>query len=447
VQERNSDQKSVLKHVIGLIAALFVALVCFYLLDIRKADASEEQHLFSTLLSIFIGFLVEVGWLVLLDLLETKKARGESQREALRTQTILSDVQSRTSELIGRLGERIEHDENLHEVLRYARPNFRPDEMTENWLYLLNRLRDAYWATNYIDPHHIYATNWGKAAFLIQNAKRTETHVFMRKVFLIKEDAEMLVLSEHLEQQRQIGIDIHYLPYELVEKDPELSTWLRPDGIPSIDFGVFDEKLVLVWELDMATRLVKGGRVLFGRDQVERHKRFFRSLFSKAEEYCRDRFTLVQIEPKYMENMIRAVAAWPQYGPPYEEMDYALRLPKGWLTQFASKPGCVTYAAYADGTLVGFSLLVREGDDAEFYVAVHPRYLNIPEKRFGKRLTRSTLDKGLDELNLRRIHLKVRKSVLHRVQLYEKLGFRRCGETTEVVNGISTDFIKMEMTR
>jgi hypothetical protein len=426
-----------MKHAMGLVLAFAAGLSCWFLLEIEKGDKTK---ILTTFVALCIGLLIEGVYLLFLDLAETRKAEKESRCEHKGTVNVLSDIRDRHQELLRKLAEKMERDESLLEVMRNERPGFSAAEMMENWLYQLNRLQGSYWATNYIDSRNIYATEWGKAALLIQNAKKTERTVVIRKVFLVKDYAEMVVLSEHIEAQRNIGVDIHYLRYDQV---PALS-----GDIPSVDFGIFDERVVLVWQLD-ETRSVTGGKLLFGPEHVDRHKKFFNALFVKAVAHSRDRFDVIKIEPAYLDKMIRTVAAWPPYDAPYEEMSYLLRPPNGWLTVFASRPGCEAYAAYAAGTFVGFSLLVGDGPhDAELYIAIHPRHVNTKEKRFGARLTRETISKGFGELALQRIHLKVRNDVQHRVLMYEHLHFRRFGTIhSEVVNGINTEFIRMEMER
>ena len=431
-----------MKHVIGIILAFASGLISGVSLEFGPKLGLDKEKTLATFLAVFIALVIELAWLQYLDLKETKQLHKEGREAAKGTQETLSRLQGQHERLIEELGQKIEHDEDLQVVLRHQGPGFTLAEMTEKWLYLLNRLRESYWATNFIDSEKIYTTNWARAALLIQNAKKTEVNIFARKVFLIRDELEMLSLSEHIEEQRQIGVEIHHLPYDVFAQDVSLKRQLDSGDIPSIDFGIFDDRIVLVWQLD-AARAVTGGSVLYGHEHVEQHKLFFKALFSKAQAFSRDRLTLLRVPPTHLGKLIRIVDAWPLYRGEYAEMNYALRSGHGWLDGFAIKPGCITYAVYAAGTLVGFTLLIgNQKNDAEFYVAVHPLHLR---QKLGARLTQATLEVAFREMGLKRVHLKVRTDVQHRIQLYETQGFRHCGRKTELVDGRNVEFLQMEI--
>jgi RimJ/RimL family protein N-acetyltransferase len=135
---------------------------------------------------------------------------------------------------------------------------------------------------------------------------------------------------------------------------------------------------------------------------------------------------------------------WPPYPPQFMALDYALRRGTGWLTAFPADAGNNRFAAWAGGELVGFSILTKTADDeAEFYVAIHPKKLGTG---IGTEVTRQTKVRGFDQLNLRRIWLKVRTWHEGGRRVYERMGFRNVGsEFTENVGGREDQFIKMEV--
>ena len=415
-----------LKHWHGIVGSVVVALVTLYLLEMRPGTLEQREKIFSALLAIFIGGIVEMGCLTLIDLRELREARDECRTDGVATQSLIKKLEANNAELLEKIRQRVEYNENLNEVFRYTRPGFTREEMTENWLYLLNRLKQSYRATNYIDSSTIYKTTWGRAALLIQNGKKeADPGLLMSKVFLVDSDNELLDLAEHIEQQRQIKVDINYLPKNAIDKDDSLNSQLGQQ-IPSVDFGIFDANTVLVWELT-GDRKVKGGRVLYGTEHVENHKRFFEALFKKAAEYGRDRFTVVPVPNQSLKALILNVDGWKDddgkgYTGEFENIDYALRVGTGWLSQFAFENGTIVLAAYHAGTLVGFSLLKGHSqNDKELYVAIHPRHL---KRKFGRNLTRETMAHGFGKVGLERIHLKVRLSPEYRIQMYRDLGFK-----------------------
>ena len=260
----------------------------------------------------------------------------------------------------------------------------------------------------------------------------------IRKVFLISDESEITAISDHLGRQRQIDIDIHFFPFKEVENDPDLG---RFRDIGSIDFGIFDDETVLSWKLE--DRALVGGRVLMGEDDVKKHKDFFEILFKRAVEYDRNRFIVIPIKDPGTKEFINR---WPKYRAPYEEMDYALRSPNGWLYSLGSDASTCPYAAYDEGRLIGFSILVLDGQgNAELYVAIHPDEVGNRGKSYGTSLTRETLRKGFVELGLKNIHLKVRNDIPHRIRMYNKVGFKTIGNRTDIIEGKPVDFLTMSM--
>jgi hypothetical protein len=452
-------RKHGLKHAVGILLALAASLVFWFLLEVRAglyaapAPGGERHDPLPGFLAVLIAVLVEVGWLQFMNLLERAAESKTSRAEAAETKATLERVQADSAELLRILGDRIEHDRDAYYVLRAHKGQLTKDQMTEIWLYLLNRLNKYYYATNFIDSEKIYTTPWGRAALMVQTAKYVESNVFIRKVFLIKSPDEIVVLSQHLEEQREAGIDIRYLPIEEVEKDPELSHKYGKDKpIPSIDFGILDARIVLVWELDEATREVKGGRTLLGELVIDQHQQFFDALYKKAKAFCANRFELVLLGDRAKSLVAQIVTGWDEYTGEYANLDYALRFPKGWFYTFGQDANCKAYGAYDEGALVGFSFLVQPSPnaaEAEFYVGVHPNHLNDKHKRYGRRITEKTLRIGFEWLD--RIYLKVREEPKFRVELYEKAGFVKTTleavEETIPWTGEKVKFHKMEITK
>jgi RimJ/RimL family protein N-acetyltransferase len=236
-----------------------------------------------------------------------------------------------------------------------------------------------------------------------------------------------------------------------VNRDGDLTAARSNGAVPSIDFGIFDQRTVLVWYLDVTTRAVKSGAVLHGSEAVAAHEEFFDVLFKKASSFSSGRLAVVRIPVDLVKHTAVIVDGWRDeqgrgYVGDYQNVDYALRLSGGWLNTFRKDAGTRVYAAFREGLFVGFSLLIGAGnDDKELYVAIRPGQL---QHGLGRRLTEQTIRLAFEEPTLKRLHLKVRPLPAHRVQLYEKLGFKSVGAVfKETVNDIETDFLPMAITR
>jgi len=141
----------------------------------------------------------------------------------------------------------------------------------------------------------------------------------------------------------------------------------------------------------------------------------------------------------------QTIARWPHYPAPYEALDYSLRPTVGWLDIYGRKPGCLRFAVWDDEALVGFTLLVPDGASvAEFYVAIHPTYL---DRHIGTAATRLTLDAAFGEHHFALVFLRVRTNHVTGIHIYEKLGFQRTDRMVEATNGVPVEFFRMELTR
>ncbi len=131
---------------------------------------------------------------------------------------------------------------------------------------------------------------------------------------------------------------------------------------------------------------------------------------------------------------------WPVYVDGFEQMDYALR-DNGWIDEFWNRPNTWIYIAEVNGQIIGFSLLSITADrEAEFRIAVHPHGTG---KGLGKQVALATLNTGFRQLNLKKIHLIVRKNNGPAAKLYESIGFTKSGESIHTIQGKRIVFFDM----
>jgi hypothetical protein len=197
-------------HVLGIGVAFLAALISWYIVEYKIFDNVATVAGF---LAVVIGSLVELLWLIVLD----------------RNRTInkLTAIDNNQKTLCNTLVERIQKYESLRHFIHYQ-VALSKQQLIEVWIDLLNRMCSSYSATNYIEAGTIYTTDWANGALLIQNSKKKllGASMVIKKVFIINDESEITAISDHLNRQRQIGIDIHFLPLKEIQNDHDLSVVL-----------------------------------------------------------------------------------------------------------------------------------------------------------------------------------------------------------------------------
>lgn len=345
---------------------------------------------------------------------------------------------------IDNLSSRIDDDQkavftNVTSLSQWADAmTYRPDlvhreQMQDVWEKLLWKVQKRYWATNYIKPE-FYKKAAHSLPLAIQEAKLLD-NADIKKVFIIDDLTERNKMESVFSEQHNRGIKVKYILHSEIQGDPVLRG--KASQLATEDFGIVDSRLTLLWRLK--NRNVDSGQVLSDPQQANMYEDFFSALFKAAHEYPWQQKLRSLTDQDTIE-----INSWPQYQPPYTDLDYALRT-KGWLHEYPEKEGNYRYAAINANELVGFSILTQtKPGEAEFFIAMHPTRLL---KGMGNTFTRLTVEKGFNDLNLNRIHLKVRHWHHVAIHLYESVGFRRTGEAKLTVNGKDETFILMELLR
>ena len=91
---------------------------------------------------------------------------------------------------------------------------------------------------------------------------------------------ELTQLRNVMSKQQEAGIKVKYIFRKTIEHTPTLKRGAA--SVDSLDFDVFDDKLVIFMTIDK-NRGPKHGNILFGKKECERYKRFHDYLFEEAE--------------------------------------------------------------------------------------------------------------------------------------------------------------------
>jgi RimJ/RimL family protein N-acetyltransferase len=150
---------------------------------------------------------------------------------------------------------------------------------------------------------------------------------------------------------------------------------------------------------------------------------------------------VITLKPLTRED-VNVIRYWPPYPRELVDLDYASR-EGGWLDEFPESPTTRRFVAWNGSHLVGFSILTDIANgNAEFYIALHPGWIG---RGIGREVTNQTLAIGFEQLDLRRIYLKVRDWHERAIALYESVGFRKFGTCVADVHGQPVHFVTMEI--
>ncbi len=122
----------------------------------------------------------------------------------------------------------------------------------------------------------------------------------------------------------------------------------------------------------------------------------------------------------------------------YTVFNYAVQT-NGWVDKHCCNDEDFCYVARVENSIVGVFMFITQKSN-EFRVLINPDMLS---KGYGKTLIKKALNIGYKELKFKEISLIVRKNHEVAIRLYEKLGFKKMGETQEMVGTELTDFYKM----
>jgi len=140
---------------------------------------------------------------------------------------------------------------------------------------------------------------------------------------------------------------------------------------------------------------------------------------------------------KINESDKKLIALW-QYEEEHSGFNYALR-ENGWTDCYCAHDDTNCYVAKVDEEIIGIFLFIAHKSN-EFRILINPAFLS---KGYRKIITNKALDIGFNELKFEYISLIVRQNHTIAINLYEKMGFVRDGETKEIVDNQEIDFYIM----
>jgi hypothetical protein len=237
---------------IEIATAVFVAVVIYFF-------KPEPITLSSLNLVITVGLVLFVNleaFLLRHELQETNRA----QRELM---TLAASPTPKDREFFGL-------------ALRYFGGKIPASEITQVWRDLCWIFQDRYDATNYVKPDELYNEPWASPAIAIQIAKAYAAHpTQIRKIFVVDQKSELEPIRDNLNRQTEARIVVRYIECEKIAKNVAIRD--RSKALKSNDFGIFDNRCVLVWNLDDQRGIVDG-ELIFDKEEIKKYQSFFEQL-------------------------------------------------------------------------------------------------------------------------------------------------------------------------
>lgn len=187
-------------------------------------------------------------------------------------------------EELGRLSSalsiKFKTDSDRSKFLQSPQQKLQQAEMSKSWIELLWQFEKTFSATNYIKKEDFFDKPYADHGLAVQTVQAMVRGSTIKKILIYDNDAELVRLEPTLQSQYKAGLNVRYLQRNKIDSDRELAAMLsKLDG--NIDFGLFDSDIVLLWHLN-SDRDVKGGTILFGKEQFTPYYNFFEAIFRAA---------------------------------------------------------------------------------------------------------------------------------------------------------------------
>lgn len=167
-------------------------------------------------------------------------------------------------------------------ITRYASADIPADEMPRVWSELSWLIQKNYRATNWMNPQKIYEESWGKSALAVQRVKAQCKCAEIKKVLIVDnaEELQSAGLKKELLEQHHAGIKLRYLEHA------RLNTVLPLHRFSDlqVDFGIFDDRYLLLWLVDKKRHLT-GGKLIVDQEKIRAYSEYFDELLKTSTAY------------------------------------------------------------------------------------------------------------------------------------------------------------------
>jgi hypothetical protein len=249
--------------IIGVLAGLAIGYTAY-----KVAGAKDEV---TGLLSILIGL---ISTQVINTFIEFHR---HSQ--------YLKETNLKLANLLQRISEPIQSTAELYNILRYGVTKITKEQIPNAWLELLWKIESRYYGLSYTNPDFWWNQAFSKLAIEIQRVKKNVIKAEIGRIFVYKNEEELLGLRDVMAEQCKAGITVRYISEENIEKKVLLKK-LR-SKIKTLDYGLIDSRIVLLVYVDK-DRQFKHGEIIVSKEVFDTYKAFYDHLFDEAEEFvCR----------------------------------------------------------------------------------------------------------------------------------------------------------------
>ena len=201
--------------------------------------------------------------------------------ESYRHAKDIYDTNLRLNKLTGKIAERHQDTWDFIQVLRYGLTTVPSEKWIDVFIQLLWRMKYRLLATNYVSPKEGWGRAYGELYHEIQRSKIKVSKAMISRIFIVDNQEEVNQLHDVMMKQQQAGIKVKYIFRKEIERTPMLKT--GADAVESLDFDIFDDSLVWLTITDKK-RKIRYGKILFGKEEWEKYKRFHDFLFVEAKE-------------------------------------------------------------------------------------------------------------------------------------------------------------------
>lgn len=201
--------------------------------------------------------------------------------ESYRHSQDLKKTNTLLANLLVNIAEQHEKASDLAQVLRYGATSIPGDRLIEGLVQSLWRVESGLLATNYIHPDEGWGRAYSELYHEIQRTKIKVNKATIRRVFIVDDENEVNTLRTVMSRQKEVGIHVKYIFRKKIESTSLLK--IAADTLDTLDFDIIDHKFVWLTLLD-ANRKIKEGKVLFGREECDKYKRFHDNLFAEAQD-------------------------------------------------------------------------------------------------------------------------------------------------------------------